>query len=373
MKSLDTRSSDPIAFEAELRQQLLDRIWFGILLIVVVGVPASISRALSTGWLHLYTFHILMGILVFVMYFSRRLFTYRTRSVTLLTMFFLVGTTGVLTLGLLGAGLWWLVMCSFMAGTLLSHKIGLTVSVVSLGVVALAGYLFTSGVITYPVDANHYVVDPTSWISFLMAVSILPFMVFQSISIFQRSTLDLLTEVNKQKTEIERMATHDQLTGMPLLNLAKDRLQIAISSAARSGKKVSLMFIDLDGFKAVNDTYGHEAGDHVLKEVSSRILQILRDEDTAARIGGDEFILILAGVESEKDPAVVAGRIIEEVSRPILFSGNTLAVGASVGIALYPDHANDAESLRRLADEAMYVVKKSGKNRFAFAERKAGI
>lgn len=368
MTSVDGQTIDPGVAERQLRQALLDRIWLGVLVIVIIGVPASVSRALATGWLHLYTFHVAMGALVGLIHVFRRRLSYKQRSIILLAMFFLIGAVGVMNMGLLGAGLWWLVVCASMTGTLLSRRAGFWVSAASLGIVASAGYLFTSRIIEYPVDVNRYVVDPTSWFSFLMAASLLPFMVFHSISIFQRSTNELLRLVSEQRDAIERLATHDNLTGLPLLNLAKDRLDVAIGAASRSGRKVAVMFLDLDGFKAINDALGHEAGDHVLVEVARRLQRVLRTEDTAARIGGDEFILILSAVETEKEPALVAARIIEEVARPILFADSPLTVGASVGVALYPDHATDPVTLRRVADEAMYSVKRSGKNRFAFAK-----
>ncbi len=369
MESLNDRLFDPSAFGDQLRQQLLDRIWIVILLIAVLGTPASVSRALLTGWLHLYTLHVLVGLVVVCLFLIRRKLSYRVRSMLLLAILFLIGAAGVLTLGVLGAGVWWLMMSSLLAGLLMSRKTGMVISVASLCVLVIAGLLFTTGVIAYPVDANRYVVAPASWLTFILAASLLPFLVFHSVSMYQESVRTLLQTVSNQRTELERLATHDQLTGLPLPNLAMDRLEVAIHAAVRSGKKVALLFIDLDGFKRVNDSLGHAAGDHVLIELSSRILQVLRGEDTAARIGGDEFILMLASVESDDEPALVARRIIEAFAQPILWSGNPLTIGASIGIALYPDHGKDSISLRRAADEAMYSVKSSGKNGFAFAKR----
>ena len=196
-----------------------------------------------------------------------------------------------------------------------------------------------------------------------------PFVVFQAITAYQEATLNLLDEVHKQRNQIQELATHDQLTGLPSLGLAADRLEIALAAARRSGKKVALLFIDLDGFKTVNDTLGHEAGDFVLKAVAERLEKVIRPEDTAARIGGDEFILMLGGLPEEQVAARIAGRAIDAISRPFDFGGSSISVGASIGIGLFPDHANNAQTLRRVADEAMYRVKRSGKNQFAFAGR----
>lgn len=164
------------------------------------------------------------------------------------------------------------------------------------------------------------------------------------------------------------MATHDKLTGLPALRLAADRIDMALSHAARSGDKVALLFVDLDGFKAVNDKHGHEAGDRVLAEVAARLKTCVRASDTAARIGGDEFIVVLPDLHDAAAAGEVADKIIQAVSAPIAFGAASLAVGASIGIAVFPDHAQDSIALRRAADGAMYDVKRQGKNAHAFAQ-----
>jgi diguanylate cyclase (GGDEF)-like protein len=164
------------------------------------------------------------------------------------------------------------------------------------------------------------------------------------------------------------LATHDKLTGLPALRLVTDRAESAVSHARRVGEKVALMFVDLDGFKAVNDGHGHEAGDHVLAQVAARLKACVRASDTVARIGGDEFLVLLVGLRDAAAAEQIADEIVAAVSQPIPFAATTLTVGASVGIALFPDHAVDTSSLRRVADQAMYRVKRAGKNAHAFAE-----
>ena len=178
-----------------------------------------------------------------------------------------------------------------------------------------------------------------------------------------------IDEIQLQRDQMELMATHDALTGLPGMRLVTDRLQVAISGASRNQRKMALLFIDLDGFKAVNDGFGHDAGDVVLKEVAQRLRQTVRGEDTAARIGGDEFLVILSGLQDLDDLATVAEKLIAAIGKPIAFSGADVQVGASIGIAVFPEHGNTVEALRQMADGAMYSVKKSGKNGYAFAER----
>lgn len=177
-----------------------------------------------------------------------------------------------------------------------------------------------------------------------------------------------ITEVNAQRVEMEKLATHDHLTGLPTLRLAEDRLQIACGNACRTHTRVALLFIDLDEFKTVNDNFGHEAGDAVLREVARRLRECIRAEDTAARIGGDEFLVILGNLPDEQPAAEVARNIGNLLSRPIEVPGNVVYSAASIGIAIYPDHTGNVESMRHVADQAMYRVKRSGKGSFAFVD-----
>jgi diguanylate cyclase (GGDEF)-like protein len=169
--------------------------------------------------------------------------------------------------------------------------------------------------------------------------------------------------------QIHHMATHDMLTGLPVLRLAKDQFSFALNMAHRYRKIVAVMFIDLDGFKGVNDTLGHDAGDYVLKQVAGRLLSCVRETDTIARIGGDEFLLIATELNSPDDAARIAEKVIRFVSQPLSFNAQQATVGASIGIALYPNHGKDVDQLIKQADEAMYGIKKSGKNNFAFTDQ----
>ncbi|MBN1939248.1 MAG: diguanylate cyclase [Candidatus Aminicenantes bacterium] len=166
---------------------------------------------------------------------------------------------------------------------------------------------------------------------------------------------------------IRHLATHDALTGLPGLRLANERLDWSLSLARRNRNLAAVMFIDLDGFKSVNDRLGHEAGDFVLKTVALRIQSCIRETDTLARVGGDEFFLIATSLNTPSDAAEIARKAIQEASRPILIDGKEAVVGLSVGIALYPNDSQDKDDLIRLADTAMYKVKASGKNSFGFA------
>lgn len=175
-----------------------------------------------------------------------------------------------------------------------------------------------------------------------------------------------VTERKRIEEQIKHLATHDVLTDLPTMRLAKDRLKMTISLAQRNRMMLVVMFIDLDGFKEVNDTLGHDAGDYVLKQVAKRLISCVRASDTVARIGGDEFLIIANGIHVPENAVQIARKVIGVVSRPIDYNGGQAVVGSSIGIALCPNDAQDMEQLIKKADDAMYKIKKTGKNGYCF-------
>ena len=173
------------------------------------------------------------------------------------------------------------------------------------------------------------------------------------------------TDISKRK-EIEEhmshMAQYDALTHLPNRALFNDRLQQAIATAQRHKEHLALMFLDLDKFKPVNDTYGHSVGDQLLKEVAQRIENCLRDSDTAARWGGDEFVVLLPTIEAEQDASKVAEKIRQALYLPFELAGHSLEISSSIGIAVFPQHGKDEKLLVKNADIAMYHAKSSGRN-----------
>jgi diguanylate cyclase (GGDEF)-like protein len=173
-----------------------------------------------------------------------------------------------------------------------------------------------------------------------------------------------LAEISEIQKDLEHRATHDALTGLPNRALFQLRLEAAIEETTR----FALLGIDLDGFKAVNDSLGHDAGDQLLITVGTRLDACVRPEDTVARLGGDEFAVLLVGTKSDADAPTVAQRIIDELMRPITLGGREAFIGASVGITLESDEGHDAETLMTQADAAMYSAKAGGKGRYVLFE-----
>jgi len=176
---------------------------------------------------------------------------------------------------------------------------------------------------------------------------------------------EIATRMAAEK-QLRHLATHDVLTGLPNRSLLRDRIDSAIAGAERREHRVALMFVDLDGFKGVNDRLGHDVGDQLLVWISGVLEECVRATDTVARVGGDEFVLVITDVGDRESISTVAGKVIEKVSEPATIAGGSVGVGASIGIGIYPDDSTDAEGLMGQADAAMYDVKKSGKNNFRF-------
>ena len=179
---------------------------------------------------------------------------------------------------------------------------------------------------------------------------------------------EALQAVEDARARLHDMAMKDALTGVHSLRYMQEAVQTQIAHAARHHHKLWLIFVDLDEFKSVNDRLGHAAGDTVLREVAQRLQSVVRNEDLLARIGGDEYVVLLSDAETEADAQAVAERFMEVLKKPITVLDHTLYVSASMGIAGYPNDGEDMDALLKAADKAMYRVKHGGKDGFVFAE-----
>ncbi|WP_109487044.1 putative bifunctional diguanylate cyclase/phosphodiesterase [Occallatibacter savannae] len=183
--------------------------------------------------------------------------------------------------------------------------------------------------------------------------------------VFEGSLIDI-TERKRAEEQIQTLAYFDSLTGLPNRTLAKDRLTQSLASAKRHRERMGLLYLDIDGFKIINDCLGHSIGDELLQQIANRLRLCAREEDTIARLGGDEFLIALGPIDTYSDVAVVAERIARDLAPAFNLHGHSLTVTSSIGISIYPDHGENVETLIKNADAAMYASKNRGRNTFSF-------
>jgi diguanylate cyclase len=202
---------------------------------------------------------------------------------------------------------------------------------------------------------------------FVIVVTLSVFAIALAVAMLDVRANMLATSLDRANSELLQLAMHDNLTRLPNRVLLEDRLDQSIHNASRSGRRFAVLFLDLDGFKAVNDVYGHHVGDELLRDVSRRILACKREEETVARLGGDEFV-VLVDIKGPEDAAVLAEELVDLLSEPYQINGITAHVSASVGIALYPENGRTRHDLMINADAAMYHAKEQGRRGFRFFE-----
>ena len=209
------------------------------------------------------------------------------------------------------------------------------------------------------------------WLALIIGVAVLALLAITTLLLLYHADLEAknrqhnrsLAEANAQ---LQHVATHDALTGLPNRLLLRDRLEQAIAQSERDGQRCAVLVVDLDRFKAINDSLGHQAGDALLREVSARLGSQLRRTDTLARLGGDEFVLVLREIAGPQQAEAVAGKLLVEVSKPLQLAGLEVQISSSIGISICPDDAADSEQLLQHADAAMFHAKKSGRNMCQF-------
>jgi diguanylate cyclase (GGDEF)-like protein len=185
----------------------------------------------------------------------------------------------------------------------------------------------------------------------------------------------LQRDLDKREAEarLKRQALFDDLTGLPNRRLFTDRLSQCLAAVRRENRMTALLYIDLDGFKPINDSFGHAAGDLLLVGVTERLKLRVRESDTLARLGSDEFTILLSHVNSKADASKVAQELLDGLSRPFTIEGHEITIGASIGISTYPEPGSEGDDLLQHADSAMYEAKKSGKNRVAHFSKDLGV
>jgi diguanylate cyclase (GGDEF)-like protein len=336
----------------------LDKIWQKMALVGVLTTPLSIMRASITGWLPLYSYFIFLTALALCIAAMRNRLSYQLKLALLTILLWAVGVPGMVTFGLLGAGVWWIVVSGMLVSILDSERNGLIVGSLAAVTIACIGALFVYGVLAVPaLDLNAYARSVPAWIALFASTTVMPMILMQVIGMHQKKMRDLMAELESQRDQISILATHDELTGLPTRRLCSDRLQMAINTSRRNGHRMAVLYIDVDHFKALNDTHGHAVGDAGLLHVARALRKSIREDDTAARTGGDEFLVIIAHLADQESLEIILQRVLREIRRPFEAEGLRLSLDVSIGVAICPDQSDDATELRRIADADMYRVK----------------
>ncbi len=352
---------------ADFQNRLVDRLYGAALIVALLYAPVLAWRIIEGRWHAQFGVHLFFMLLVTSIYLLAKRIPLKVKSAVALISLLMLGSTGVFTMGLVGPAFLWLLEAMVIAAALYSLRVAGMVSVYCALLVIAAAYGFTSGLLVISIDQNAFVTSPSAWIGFFVVVIFVPVSLLYSIANHHAMTELLMNKLETQREQLALLVGHDQLTGLPQNALAMDRLEVQLASARRTGKRAALLFIDLDCFKSINDRHGHSAGDFVLVTAAHRLRAALRESDTVARVGGDEFVVILGELTAAATAAEVADKVLSEIACVVNWNGHALQVGASIGVALFPDHALTAEGLRQIADRAMYEAKTHGKNRYQFA------
>jgi len=198
-------------------------------------------------------------------------------------------------------------------------------------------------------------------------VGVITLIVIIAIVMWNRRLYSEIKTRKRLEEKMKHMATHDELTGLANRVLLKDRINIAISFHKRQQLKIAVLFIDLDGFKMINDTHGHDVGDELLIKVADKLKCCVRQSDTVVRFGGDEFVLLLTGLHNKNEAAYIADKVLKLMQQPFELSAERVNIGCSIGIAMYPDDGVTDNDLLKIADTLMYRVKANGKNHYVFS------
>ncbi len=353
---------DPKQYIQDIRADALYRVIRGLAVVGAIGAPLSASRAFVTGWMAIYSLHFAIGFVAIGLWAFSRFIPLKARFWLLMGLMWAVGILGLVNYGMLGAGTWWLALSALLGGMVMSFRTGVWLAGAAISAVSLVAWAFGTGVLTLAIDANAYMASFSTWATYLIAAGWLPLVIFTSFFRLSSAIVKLAEETAEAQADLRKMANTDSLTGALRPHVLKDRLEYALVQSKRSHDLVGVIFIDLDEFKPINDTYGHAIGDAVLIEVVRRARATLRAEDIISRLGGDEFVVVISGVKAEEEILAVAQKLKDAISRPFYFQGARLNISLSVGVTFGSAETQNVKQLLDAADQLMYEAKRSGRN-----------
>lgn len=355
----------------ELRERALDKLSTYLSASAVFLFVAFLYRLTDVDWKNAFYLEFSCFFLFVIVFSVRKKLSYTVTIYSYLLFGFVVVATEFVSLGLSGMGEIASLFCIMLSFFYLDRKSTAVVALVIIAIFFYSQYKFLYAGHAPSANDLAYMSWHSAWVGRLIADTAFFVIIGMSVYYLQDQIIRLLLKVERQKKtieaqkkQIEELANHDALTGLPSLRVAGHRLEEVLWFAKEQRHESALLFLDLDGFKTINDTYGHAAGDEVLKRVARRITSALRSNDIACRIGGDEFLVIVEKIADRRDIEKLCQRLINTIGSPMPYHNVELSVGVSIGASSYPSCAKNSEGLRLKADEMMYRVKKSGKNNY---------
>ncbi len=341
----------------------------GAAIVACIAVPVSVSRTISFGWNPVYGIHIAGLIAMLLLCWHRHRLAVSIKLGVVLIISISVSVSALFNTGIYGNGPIWGAFSVFVASMYLQRNAIVAVAAFFLGLYVLSGIGFMNGWLTLPADPIEYLRSPTVWGSAIIGSFFFVVLIIIVYTTQKSMTQQLILELENKTKQLAMMADHDSLTGLPNLRFIRSRTEALLEELKERGGESALFFIDLDGFKSVNDAHGHDAGDHVLKNIATALLGIVRSGDVVARVGGDEFVILVNGNASLPLPDLedFARRILAAVQTETRYDNRSLVVGASVGLTRLANESDSYDAAVMRADKAMYRVKSEGKNGFATA------
>jgi diguanylate cyclase (GGDEF)-like protein len=351
-------------YEKAWKEKSINHLLIGLSIFGTFAFLASILRAENAGIQISHLVHASLYSLVLLITFFRK-----QLSTALKANFIIIGTTlisfvGIYNWGLYSASYFWLLVTPLLLTLFFSYKHALIFIGLTVVFLMLSAYMYHTEQWTMPIDADEYQKMYSSWATVIFGDLIMMVMLVILLSNMRKRITELISNLEEQQHKISQRADFDDLTGLTVFRVLSTKLTGMLKAQHRDKRHIAVFFMDLDGFKRINDSYGHYAGDMVLKEVALRMKACLRDEDVLCRMGGDEFVALCSSSENKPlEVELIANRLLDAVSIPIAFESSLLTVGVSIGIAVDDDSsAMDAEDMVKKADDAMYEVKRAGKH-----------
>lgn len=358
-----------------LKQQkvrAIDRLIISMTLLAFIGAPVSVSRAFYVGWNETFTLHLAALVVAVLLSLFRSRLSLEFKVWVVLSTCLLISLLGMFAYGFVGNGLLWGGVAVLISTFFLNNRHTYLVIAVIFTVFGVTGFQFIYGGKVFPGGADLYLSELSSWGTALVGGAMFIVLIAYLSAGFRRQQNDLLVELeNKNReldakhAEISRLANYDDLTGLPVLRQFRLTAENALLRQRRENRFIALCFIDLDGFKAVNDNHGHDAGDFVLRSVAQRLSANIRQLDMLSRMGGDEFIILLNSDEPV-DLEVFCSRLLQETRKPYIYAGAKLDISISIGVACASQNS-DFDALLKASDNAMYEAKRQGRDRYLIA------